>query len=82
MILINRGLKLKRNCAISAISGFVVRAASTGASPNSFSDCALLVPNEIEIYGIHATKEFLTAMFISTIGASSTSLLEDLLLLI
>ena len=68
--------ELKRNCAIGAISGFVATAAAIGASPIPFSDCAMLVPNEVAmlssitaIYGINVTKGFISTVLACTIGA-------------
>lgn len=75
-------LEEKKKHAQAAIATAVVAAASEGAAPIPFADCALLIPTQIcmiasitVIFGFDVNKSILTALLSSTIGAGGATLL-------
>lgn len=75
-------LSEKKRRAQAAVATATVVAASEGAAPISFSDCALLIPTQLAmiasitvIFGFDVNKSILTAFLSSTIGAGGATLL-------
>ena len=75
-------LSEKKRRAQAAVATATVVAASEGAAPIPFSDCALLIPTQLAmiasitvIFGFDVNKSILTAFLSSTIGAGGATLL-------
>ena len=75
-------LSEKKRRAQAAVATATVEAASEGAAPIPFSDCALLIPTQLAmiasitvIFGFDVNKSILTAFLSSTIGAGGATLL-------
>lgn len=75
-------LSEKKRRAQAAVATATVVAASEGAAPIPFSDCALLIPTQLAmiasitvILGFDVNKSILTAFLSSTIGAGGATLL-------
>ena len=75
-------LEEKKRRAQAAVATATVAAASEGAAPIPFSDCALLIPTQLGmiasitvIFGFDVNKNIITALLSSTIGAGGATLL-------
>ena len=75
-------LEEKKRRAQAAVATATVAAASEGAAPIPFSDCALLIPTQVGmiasitvIFGFEVNKSIITALLSSTIGAGGATLL-------
>lgn len=75
-------LEEKTRRAQAAVATATVAAASEGAAPIPFSDCALLIPTQLGmiasitvIFGFDVNKNIITALLSSTIGAGGATLL-------
>ena len=72
----------KKKRAQAAIATATLAAAGEGAAPIPFSDCALLIPNQLGmiasitvIFGFDVNKSILTAFLSSTLGSGGATLL-------
>lgn len=75
-------LEEKKRRAQAAVATAALAAASEGAAPIPFSDCALMIPTQLGmiasitvIFGFDVNKSIITALLSSTIGAGGATVL-------